>query len=318
MAWNDPPLVTVAIPLYRSHRFVRRIVRNVRAISYPNVEILISDRHGEDDALEQLRQRLADDPRVRFLAARDRVDWIDHFNLLLHAGRGKYAMWMPHDDIFPPNYVGPLVRALQRRPGAILAFGCIEPIDIQGRPVVRQGLKPPHLIPGEPWTTRTALRLLTQWNPGVAFRGVFRRDLVVSRGLTIRRTHGTVLADSYWVFALALVGRLVYIPRCTCKKLYHEESAHAHWRFGARHALAALPILRSYVRDFAPPGPEAREAGRTLLVWTLLRLLRTDLLEFPMLGGIRGRIRRRVRKSLRRRVASRGTDRPGASSPGVV
>ena len=82
------PLVSVAIPLYRSRPFVDVIARNIEAIDYPSTEILISDRHQEDDALDILAARFAGNRRIRILRARDRLDWVDHYNLLLTAATG--------------------------------------------------------------------------------------------------------------------------------------------------------------------------------------------------------------------------------------
>ena len=43
------PLVSVGFPLYRSRRFLDNIVENLEAIDYPNLEMLVSDRHLHDD-----------------------------------------------------------------------------------------------------------------------------------------------------------------------------------------------------------------------------------------------------------------------------
>ena len=55
------PLVTLAIPLYRSFRFLDVISENIRNADYPNLEILVGDRHLADDTVEQLRVRCAGD-----------------------------------------------------------------------------------------------------------------------------------------------------------------------------------------------------------------------------------------------------------------
>src|SRR6187397_2030409 len=73
------PLVSVAIPLYRSRPFVDRIARNIETLDYPSVEILISDRHMDDDAIELLGARFAGDPRIRLLRANDRAGWVEHY-----------------------------------------------------------------------------------------------------------------------------------------------------------------------------------------------------------------------------------------------
>ena len=68
------PLVTIAFSLYRSMRFWPVILANIATFDYPNLEIIISDRHCFDDALGQLRDRFQDDARFRFLSAHDQID----------------------------------------------------------------------------------------------------------------------------------------------------------------------------------------------------------------------------------------------------
>ncbi|MEO8541606.1 MAG: hypothetical protein ABI577_17830, partial [bacterium] len=77
------PLVSLAIPLYRSLRFLDVITENIRNADYPNLEILVGDRHLADDTIEQLRIRFVGDSRLRFITSRDEVSWVDHYNLLL-------------------------------------------------------------------------------------------------------------------------------------------------------------------------------------------------------------------------------------------
>ena len=55
------PLVTVAIPLYKSQPFFDIITENVENLAYENLEFIISDRHGYDDTLARLRQRFCTD-----------------------------------------------------------------------------------------------------------------------------------------------------------------------------------------------------------------------------------------------------------------
>src|SRR4051794_13973408 len=92
------PLVSIAIPLFQSRPFLSVIIDNIETITYPQVEILVSDRHCADDTIDLLACHFTGDPRLRFLKSRDRLNWIEHYNLLLRAAAGKYFLWMPHDD----------------------------------------------------------------------------------------------------------------------------------------------------------------------------------------------------------------------------
>ena len=274
MSQESAPLVSIGIPLYKSRRFLDCIVANIEAIEYAPVEIIISDRHGDaDDTIELLKLKFTDDPRVRFISRRDELDWVEHYNSLLETATGEYFFWMPHDDSFPSNYISQLVAELEQNPDTTLAFGYIKTVSLEDTPDSLPVYPLPPLESEEAWSPRVALRLLTSWNLGIPFRGIFRREAVIRDGLYIRPTRGNVLADMYWVFGLSLRARLAFVPACYCVKHYYPTSTHAHWRVGARHMIDAFFVLRSYVRDLSARRRDACHGVATIFCWTLSRLL---------------------------------------------
>src|SRR5215470_1559425 len=170
-----PPKVTIGIPLYRSNRFLDCIAGNIESIDYPNLEIILSDRHLHDDALERVAARFPGDPRLRFLATRDGRGWIDNYNLLLRSATGAYFMWMCQDDEYSAGYVNELVAHLEATPDAIVAYGDVELTDEAG---ARLGWQPDARLllgEGEAWSVRAALRQLV-FRPSFTppFKGIFR------------------------------------------------------------------------------------------------------------------------------------------------
>jgi glycosyltransferase involved in cell wall biosynthesis len=262
------PLVSVGIPLYRSRPFLEIIIRNVEAIDYPNLEIIISDRHLLDDALESLKRRFGSDARFRFLEGRDRLDWVKNFNLLLREAKGKYFLWMAHDDSYPSNYVAELVRALEERPDVVLAFGRVKQTSVDGF-LPTFPFSPPPISPDEEWSLGSSLRLLTLWQLWIAFRGVVRRDVVERSELYIRQTYRNIRADIYWLFGLSLTGRLHYVSSCHCTKRFHRTSAGANWRFGIRQSLNAFRVLRSYLTDLAPSRGQSLLGQVVVFLWCI-------------------------------------------------
>lgn len=255
MSADARPRVTVAIPLHRSAPFVDIVSANIERI-HGDTEILVSDHTLLDDAIDRVRERHGDDPRVVFDARALDHGWVDHYNALLRMARGQYFMWMPHDDDFPADYVPLLADALDGAPRAILACGSVRAIDLDGRP--RPDLE--HAGPTPRPRDRhprfvEALRLRTSWNLAIPFRGLMRRDEVLRRRLWIRHKLGDEGADASWVFALLSCAPIVFEPRCTSLKRYHPTSAHAAWhRPHLLVRLAAIPVvLRYLVATHLPP-----------------------------------------------------------------
>jgi GT2 family glycosyltransferase len=103
------PLVSVGMPLYRSLRYLDVITRNIEAIDYANVEIILSDRHGYDDTLEKISTRFPGDNRLRFISATDKIGWVENYNVLLREALGEYFVFMSHDDFYPSGFIPKLV-----------------------------------------------------------------------------------------------------------------------------------------------------------------------------------------------------------------
>ncbi len=265
------PLVSVGVPLYRSSRFLDILSSNLDALQEPELEILVSDRHGEDSALNVLEERYRRDPRLIFLRGSDRLSWVEHYNLLLRRARGKYFMWMPHDDSFPRDYVRVLVRALEQRPDAVLAYGYLELVS-DDQLLARLPAGDPNEC-GSSWTRRQLVELLFRHEIGVPFRGVFRRDVILERKLWLRATRDTRWSDVYWVLAVGLCGRLYWTPLTGCQKRLAAASASADWQPRALHEFGSdARLLDAYFRALNLTRKESGHLIRMVLFWHQMRL----------------------------------------------
>jgi GT2 family glycosyltransferase len=231
------PLITVAFPLFRSAPFVENVAANIDRLGWPNLEVLISDRHGLDDALVRLEQRYAADSRVTIIRRTDGADWVTHYNDLIRTARGEYFCWMPHDDMYADGYIESLARALTGTPDALIAFGAMRSEDC-GRPPAVTHVAPPPIAHDAPWSPLEVVHLHMTWELTCLVRGLVRRERVLTAGLLLPRTHQLVFADVCWAFAIALSGRAVFVPASICSKRYYASGASALWRFGVRQALS--------------------------------------------------------------------------------
>ena len=267
-AARSHPLVSVCLPLYRSRRFLETIVENVESIAYPNVEIIVSDQHLLDDAIAVLKRRYEADARFRFLEGDAGLDWVENFNLLVRHATGKYFLWMAHDDSYPPTYISELVAAMEEHPDAVLAFGRVEQVSVDGF-LPTFPFTPPPISPDEDWSLASSLRLLTLWHLWIPFRGLGRRAVVEESDLYIRPTYRNIRADVCWLFGLSLKGPLHYVPSCHCTKRFYRSSAGANWRFGMRQSLDACRVLGSYLNDFARSRRDASVGRLAVCLWCL-------------------------------------------------
>jgi hypothetical protein len=271
---GPPPTISVAIPLHESRRFIEVVAANIEAIERDDVEILLSDRTGLDDALEHLAARFAGDPRVTTLHDLDGADWVEHCNSLLRRARGASFCWMPHDDDFPPGWLDTLAGRLSERPDAVIAFGRVAAIEPDGTPMPL-AVKHPRAEPADRLSSvSAAVDLLV--NGGVAFRGLFRRAPVVEHGCFIPRTRDGVHADRAWVFAVAMLGPMVFVPEAVCRKRYYDASTHASWSTSGRaHRVSLASTLAWSALTGAGSLRERAVALAAVTDYTVRPLLRT-------------------------------------------
>jgi GT2 family glycosyltransferase len=249
---SSRPTLTIGVPLHASRKFIATVSNNIDAIDRDDVEILLSDRTGLDDALAILSARYRHDERVVSISAVDGVSWIEHCNALLRRARGTYFCWMPHDDDLSPGWCEELLCHLETDPNLLMAFGRIEPVDDAGvpwpagtTPATGPIVEPPPPVSPGSWTVREAVAVL-RWSAGIAFRGVFRREPVIAEGLFLPRTRDGVDADATWVFGMALLGPLCYVPEVTCRKRYDPASTHGQWEWRVAQRLSSMLVRAKY------------------------------------------------------------------------
>ena len=293
------PRVTVAIPLHRSAAFVDVVSANIDRIADDDVEILVSDRTLFDDALEVLRQRHAHDPRISFLRSTGRPGWVDHYNALLRRARGRYFMWMAHDDDFEADHVIRLCATLDVNPDALLAFGRLCVIDVEGNPVEVSYLPELPIALGSMPRADEEISLLHHWNLGIASRGLCRRDEILRRRFTIRHTPGDVDADAFWAFAVVCAGPVVFEPACSIAKRLVPGSGSADWPQQRKRAVGQfqiVPLVGRYLMGARVPLSSSIKIMGFVIPWAVQRALRRTSAEVRSLTP--SLVRRAVGRSL--------------------
>jgi GT2 family glycosyltransferase len=248
------PRVSVGIPLYCSRPFLDSLRENCAALAAEtNIEVIISDRHGLDDAFDLLYAEWGKDARFRFLRGDDRLNWVENMNLLLREARGEYFRWMPHDDCFPAGCLTPLITRLESSPSVVLAYGPTRALDAAGRRrPERDRLRSFPVRPGQAWTLQHSLDLFWKGSCDGAFKGLFRRRAVLDAKLFIRPTYRLIHAERAWLFGLSLLGGLAEEPKSIYLKRFHPNSVHATWRRGTLEIISATSTMCGYLRDYGP------------------------------------------------------------------
>lgn len=100
------PLVTVGIPTYNRPAGLDRTLRQIRAQTYTNLEILVSDNCStapETRAVAAAHQQA--DPRVRYHRQEQNIGLEGNFKYLLQNATGEFFFWAADDDEWAPEFV---------------------------------------------------------------------------------------------------------------------------------------------------------------------------------------------------------------------
>jgi hypothetical protein len=274
------PTITVAIPMHGSARWIDNIVSNVRALPPMVTEVLISDQTCIDDAADLVRELLIGDPRVTVRAEAAGLGFAEHYQQLLETAEGDLFMWMPHDDIFDPGWIPTLSAALAAHPKAWLAFGQLRHVGIDG---VTPNQSQPYPIPHgiiSPWTT---IRLMVSARLHIPFRGLFRRQKVLSANIHMDPNTSVVAIDKEWVLTVALHAPLVYDDRTFTLKRYHEDSTHKTPLWKSQHRGSVQQAAIRLIRNYGPGGIKSLSMIAYVNILSIEKHLRAVYGKLPLL-----------------------------------
>lgn len=244
------PRVSIGIPLYAARPWVDRIVENIKRNAAPDVEFVLSDQHGLDDALDLVKARTNGAARLRSYANRTGAGWIDNYNLLLREATGDYVRILTQDDVLPAGSLDRARAALDADAETVVVVGPADLIDVAGNLVwrdVRLTASPARRLG---WTsTLDAYLLFAGFRHHHANLALIRRAVLAPTSLAIPHTAGqSGLSVRVLLFGLALRGRVQYQPGYVSQRCVHPRS------YTARHADRSLMDEWHRIRSYWQAG----------------------------------------------------------------
>ena len=117
----SPPLASVVVPTYDRVGLVLGAVESVLAQTETDLEVLVVDDGSSDGTQVVLRERYADEPRVRILR-QEHLGISCARNLGLQNARGRFVGLLDSDDRWLPGFLRSQIELLERHPAAALAY----------------------------------------------------------------------------------------------------------------------------------------------------------------------------------------------------
>ena len=119
MTMYDKPKVTVLISTYNRPQYLAEAIESVVNQRYQNWELIVLNDGGID--VSEVVAKFAD-PRVIYVPDDVNRGAARRFNQGLELARGEYVTYLGDDDVFYPNHVEVLAKALDENPDVALAY----------------------------------------------------------------------------------------------------------------------------------------------------------------------------------------------------
>jgi glycosyltransferase involved in cell wall biosynthesis len=179
---TSSPLISVMIPSYNYLHYITAAIDSVRAQTYPNVEIIVSDNRSTDGTVAALRARYEADPRVKVFENDTNVGMIGNFNVAYARAAGAFVLWLSADDWLLPRHLERLAAVFAREPQIDVVYSGALFCDADGRIYGMRQM--PGQFPVDYVDARDELvEMLTTTCPLCWPTALFRRELFEELGL---------------------------------------------------------------------------------------------------------------------------------------
>jgi glycosyltransferase involved in cell wall biosynthesis len=129
------PTLTIGLPVFNGARFLRQTIDSVRAQTFSDFELLISDNASTDETSSIARSAAEADGRITYRRNELNIGLARNLNLLVPLASGRLFKWAAADDVLRPTYLERCVAAIDSDRRAVLAYPQTDFVDGEGEPL---------------------------------------------------------------------------------------------------------------------------------------------------------------------------------------
>jgi glycosyltransferase involved in cell wall biosynthesis len=116
-------MVSVGLPAYNRPDSLRRVLSNIIAQTYPNLEIIVSEDASPDARVRKVIEEFASsDQRIKYFRQEQNKGVLANAEFVLRQAHGEYFTWFSDDDWRSPEFIERLVAELEKNKNINLAF----------------------------------------------------------------------------------------------------------------------------------------------------------------------------------------------------
>lgn len=107
------PLVSIVTLNYNQAEVTCDLLKSLREISYPNIEILVVDNASKDQPEQLITSRY---PEVTFISNDENLGFAGGNNVAIAQAKGKYVLLLNNDTEVAPDFLEPMVACMEQDP----------------------------------------------------------------------------------------------------------------------------------------------------------------------------------------------------------
>lgn len=138
------PKISIVVPLYKTpEKYLHQLVESIKAQTYPNWELCLSDGSGADSPLRKTLEALEkSDERLKVIRNEKPLRIAENTNAGMEAATGDYIAFADHDDELTPHALFQCVKAVNENRDIRLLYSDEDKMSMDGHKFFQPHLKP--------------------------------------------------------------------------------------------------------------------------------------------------------------------------------
>ena len=244
-------MVSVGLPAYNRADSLRRVLSNITAQTYQNLEIIVSEDASPDATVRNVIEEFASrDHRIKYFRQDQNKGVLANADFVLRQAHGEYFTWFSDDDWRSPEFIELLVEELEKNKNIDFAFCDYREVYEDGSRAT--GYPSSHFKIFKPFTSNSRLiRTITYYWQDAArgkpniFYSVFRREALAALD-NKKITEGFKLLNMDCLIVFSLLQKSPVSIRSeamctlTCGNQKHYADPESHYKQGQKNLLIKL------------------------------------------------------------------------------
>lgn len=105
--------VSIGMPVFNGAAFIESAIESLRAQSFTNFELIISDNCSSDQTREICTKYQSADARICYFRQSENIGAAGNFEFVLERACGEFFMWAAHDDLWDQSHLAAALAVLE-------------------------------------------------------------------------------------------------------------------------------------------------------------------------------------------------------------